>query len=106
MSLIRKNDQVRVMAGKDRGKIGKVVRVLNKGRRVIVEKVNLVKRHTRPTQKNPQGGIVEKEMSIHISNIMLMDPKSGQNTRVGVKTLEDGKKVRVSKKSKEVIEVK
>jgi large subunit ribosomal protein L24 len=106
MSKIRKNDQVMVITGKDRGKVGRVVRVLVDKQRVIVEKVNLVKRHTKPTQKNPQGGIVEKELGIHLSNVMLLDPKSGEKTRVGYKVLGDGRKARVSKKSGEAIEAK
>ena len=106
MPKVRKNDQVIVISGKDRGKIGRVTQLVPGGKRIIVEKVNLVKRHTKPTQKNPQGGIVEKELSIHASNVMLVDPKSGERTRVGYKRQDDGKKVRVSKKSGEVIEAK
>ena len=102
---IRKNDQVMVITGRDKGKIGRVLRVLPKESRVVVEKVNLVKRHTKPSTKNRQGGILEKELSIHVSNVMLIDPKKAEPTRVGFK-MQDGKKVRVSKKSKEVIEVK
>ena|SRR5688572_29878835 len=102
---IRKNDQVMVITGRDKGKIGRVLRVLPKESRVVVEKVNLVKRHTKPSTKNRQGGILEKELSIHVSNVMLLDPKKAEPTRVGFK-MQDGKKVRVSKKSKEVIEVK
>lgn len=102
---IRKNDQVMVITGRDKGKIGRVLRVLPKEGRVVVEKVNVVKRHTKPSAKNRQGGILEKELSIHVSNVMLLDPKKAEPTRVGFK-LADGKKVRVSKKSKEVIEAK
>ena len=102
---IRKNDQVMVITGRDKGKIGRVLRVLPKEGRVVVEKVNLVKRHTKPSAKNRQGGILEKELSIHVSNVMLLDPKKAEPTRVGFKVA-DGKKVRVSKKSKEVIEAK
>ncbi|MDL1871153.1 50S ribosomal protein L24 [Deltaproteobacteria bacterium PRO3] len=102
---IRKNDQVMVITGRDKGKIGRVLRVLPKEGRVVVEKVNVVKRHTKPSAKNRQGGILEKELSIHVSNVMLLDPKKAEPTRVGFKVA-DGKKVRVSKKSKEVIEAK
>lgn len=106
MARIRKNDQVMVITGKDRGKVGRVIQMLAERDRVIVEKVNVVKRHTKPTQKNPQGGIVEKELSIHLSNVMLLDPKSGERTRVGSKKSGDGKKVRISKKSGEAIGAK
>ncbi len=102
---IRKNDQVMVITGRDKGKIGRVLRVLPKEGRVVVEKVNVVKRHTKPSAKNRQGGILEKELSIHVSNVMLLDPKKAEPTRVAFKVT-DGKKVRVSKKSKEVIEAK
>ncbi|MCC7344026.1 MAG: 50S ribosomal protein L24 [Deltaproteobacteria bacterium] len=102
---IRKNDQVMVITGRDKGKIGRVLRVLPKEGRVVVEKVNVVKRHTKPSAKNRQGGILEKELSIHVSNVMLLDPKKVEPTRVAFKVT-DGKKVRVSKKSKEVIEAK
>jgi large subunit ribosomal protein L24 len=95
-----------VITGKDRGKVGRVVQVVSDGERVIVEKVNVVKRHTKPTQKNPQGGIVEKELSIHLSNVMLLDPKSSERTRVGFKKMKDGSKVRISRKSGETIEAK
>ncbi len=105
MPAIRKNDQVIVVTGRDKGKIGRVLRVLPKEGRVLVEKVNVVKRHSKPSMKNRQGGIVEKEASIHISNVMLIDPKKSERTRVGFK-VQDGTKVRVSKKSKEVIEAK
>lgn len=102
---IRKNDQVVVLAGKFRGKVGRVLKVLPEKNRVLVEKVALVKKHSKPTAKNRQGGITEKESSIHISNVMLLDPKSGKGTRVGFQ-VKDGKKVRVAKKSGEVIEAK
>jgi large subunit ribosomal protein L24 len=102
---IRKNDQVMVIAGRDKGKIGRVLRCLPEESRLVVEKVNLVKRHTKPNQKNRQGGIIEKEASIHVSNVLLVDPKTGKPTRVGRK-LVDGEWVRVSKKSNEVIEIK
>jgi large subunit ribosomal protein L24 len=103
MARIRKNDQVIVTTGKDKGKIGKVTMVLPDEGRVIVEKVNMVKKHMKPTQKNPQGGVMDKEASIHLSNVMLLDPKSGERTRVGYRLLKDEKKVRYSKKSNEVL---
>ncbi len=93
---VRKGDTVIVIAGSNKGKKGKVLRVL--GNRVVVEKVAMVKRHTKPTQKNPQGGIVDKEGSIHISNVQLFDEKTGKGTRT--KNVVDGdKKVRVGVKS-------
>ncbi len=105
VSYIRKNDQVVVISGKEKGKIGRVLRVLHEDNRVLVEKLNMVKRHTKPSAKNRQGGIVEKEASIHLSNVMLVDPKSGKGTRIGFKTV-DGKKIRVAKKSGEAIDSK
>ena len=101
---IRKNDRVQVITGKDRGKVGKVIRVIPKKRRAIVEGVNLVKKHQKPTPGS-QGGIVEKEASIHISNLMLICPKCTDPVRVGFKILEDGSKVRICKKCGEVIPV-
>jgi large subunit ribosomal protein L24 len=95
---IRKNDTVMVIAGNSRGKSGKVLKVYTEKLRVIVEGVNIIKRHTRPSQKNPQGGIVQREAPIHVSNVMLLDPKSNEVTRVGTKTVVDettGKKRRM-----------
>lgn len=97
MKKIKKEDMVQVIAGNDRGAKGRVLKVFPKQNRVIVEGVNITKRHTRPTQQMPQGGIVEKEAPIHISNVKLVAPKSGVATRVGVKVLKDGSKVRVCK---------
>lgn len=99
---LKKGDNVIVIAGKDKGKKGAIIKVIPDRLRVIVGGVNKVKRHTKPSQAGA-GGIVEKEASLHISNVMLADPKSGKGTRVGYKTLADGKKVRVAKKSGEVI---
>ncbi len=99
---IKKNDQVVVLAGKDKGKKGKVIKVLPEEAKVKVEGVNMIKRHTRPSQLSA-GGIVEKEAFLHVSNVALLDPKQGVATRVGYKTLKDGKKVRVAKKSGEEI---
>jgi len=98
MENIRKGDTVVVIAGKDKGKRGKVLRMLGKKDRVVIEKVAMVKRHTKPSQKNPQGGIIEKEGSIHISNVMLWDPKAQKGTRVKI-VQKDGKNVRRSLKS-------
>ena len=95
---VKKDDMVKVIAGKERGKTGKVLRVLpNKGR-VIVESLNVVKRHTRPSQLSPEGGIVEKEAPISLSNVMLVCESCNQPTRTGVRKLEDGSKTRFCKK--------
>ncbi len=101
---IRKGDTVKVISGNDNGKIGKVLKTFPDDNRVIVEGVNLVKRHTRPSQKNRKGGIVEKEDSVNVSNVMLFDTRSNAPTRVGYKLLNDGTKVRINKKSGEIIE--
>ena len=101
---IKKGDKVVVLAGRDKGKTGEVMKVMPTEDRVIVSGVNVVKRHTRPTQTD-QGGIKEKEAALHISNVALADPKTGEPTRVGFKTLDDGRKVRVAKSSGEVIDV-
>jgi large subunit ribosomal protein L24 len=105
---IKKEDKVIVVAGNDRGRTGKVLKVFPKTLRVIVEGVNLRKKHTKPTQKSPQGGIIEKEAPIHISNVMMVDPKSGTQTRLGSQIILDektGKKkiARVTKKSNEML---
>ncbi len=100
---IRKGDRVQVLTGRDKGKRGEVIRVLPEEKRALVQGVNMVKRHQKPRGMNAPGGIVEKEAPIHLSNLALIDPASDKPTRVGFKTLEDGKKVRVSKRSGEVI---
>lgn len=100
---IKKGDNVVVLAGKDKGKSGEVVKLLPKQSRAIVTGVNMIKRHQRQTQSQ-EGGIISKEASIHISNLGLEDPKDGKPTRVGMKTLEDGRKVRFAKRSGEVID--
>ena len=100
---IKKNDTVVVLAGQDKGKTGKVLKVLVDENRALVEGVNMVSKSTKPSAKNPQGGIVKQEAPIHISNLSLVDPKSGKPTRVGNKVAEDGKKVRIAKKSGEEI---
>ncbi|UNZ00417.1 50S ribosomal protein L24 [Zhouia spongiae] len=99
---IKSGDTVRVIAGDHKGEEGKVVTVDREKNRAIVEGVNLVSKHTKPSAQNPQGGIVKKEAPVHISNLSLIDPKSGEATRVGYEE-RDGKKVRFSKKSNEVI---
>ncbi|RCX29956.1 50S ribosomal protein L24 [Thioalbus denitrificans] len=105
MRKIRKGDDVVVLAGKDKGKRGKIVRVLPNDR-VVVENVNIIKRHTRPNpQRGQAGGIVEKEASVHVSNVALFNPVSGKGDRVGIRTLEDGRKVRVYKSNGEVVDV-
>jgi len=102
---IRKNDQVIVRAGKDRGKKGRVLSVLPEKNRVVVEGVNLIKRHTRPNpQKNIKGGIAEREAAIHASNVMIVDPDTNEPTRVGKKVLSDGTRVRIGRKSGAVID--
>ena len=100
---IKKNDTVVVLAGEDKGKTGKVLKVLVEKNRALVEGVNMVSNSTKPSAQNPQGGIVKQEAPIHISNLSLVDPKSGKATRVGIKVTEDGKKVRIAKKSGEEI---
>jgi large subunit ribosomal protein L24 len=100
---IKKGDRVVVLAGKDKGRQGQVLRVIPKENRVLVAGVNMVKRHTRPTQGDPQGGIKNKEAALHISNVAFVDPKSGEPTRVGFR-VDGDKKVRVAKKSGEVID--
>ena len=102
---IKKGDDVIVIAGKDKGRKGKVTNVNPAEMRVTVSGVNMVKRHTRPTQADPDGGIRQFAAPIHVSNVSLIDPKGTTATRVGFKTLKDGTKVRVAKKSGEVIDV-
>ncbi len=105
---IKKNDNVMVIAGNDKGTTGKVLKVFTKTQRVIVEGVNIRKRHTKPNQSNPQGGIIEKEAPINASNVMILDPKSNEPTRIGAKIIIDdktGKKksARISRLSKEML---
>ncbi|MGD8672470.1 MAG: 50S ribosomal protein L24 [Thiogranum sp.] len=105
MNKIRKGDDVVVKVGKDSGKRGTVLRVLPDADKLVVENVNIVKKHTKP---NPQagvpGGIVEKEMPIHVSNVMLYNPQTKKGDRVGVKVLEDGRKVRIFKSTNEAVD--
>jgi large subunit ribosomal protein L24 len=100
---IKKGDTVVVIAGRDKGKRGTVLRVEPKERRLFVQGVNMVTRHTRPSPAQP-GGRIQKEASIHISNVAMVDPKTNQPTRVGYRFLEDGRKVRFAKKSGEIID--
>jgi large subunit ribosomal protein L24 len=100
---IRKGDNVIVISGRDKGKSGDVLRVLQDDERLIVQGVNIVKRHTSPSQTQT-GGVVEKEATIHVSNVSLVDPDSGDPTRVGFRILEDGRKVRYAKRSGEVMD--
>jgi len=102
MIKIKRNDDVKVISGNYNGETGRVIKVLRSKNRVIVEGINKVKKHVRPTQDNPQGGIIEKEMSIHVSNLMLVH--KGNPVKVGFKILKDGKKVRVNKKNDEVLD--
>jgi len=103
-SRIRKGDTVVVISGRERGKTGKVLSVDLGAGKVIVEKLNIIKRHTKPNQKAKQGGILEREAPLQISNVMFFCPVTQKPTRVGVRTLEDGRRVRVSKKSNEAVE--
>ncbi|MFY9708064.1 MAG: 50S ribosomal protein L24 [Desulfobacterales bacterium] len=101
---IKKDDKVKVIAGKDKGKIGKVLRVIRKKNRVLVENVNMVKRHAKPSAQNRQGGIIEGEAPIHWSNLMLMCSKCMAPTRIKIQRLDDGKKVRACGKCDEIID--
>ena len=101
---IKKDDKVKVLTGKDKGKIGKVLKVVKKTNRVVVENINVVKVHQRPTQANPQGGIVDKTMPINVSNLMVMCNSCVKPTRIGMKQLEDGKRVRICKKCNQQID--
>ena len=102
---VRKGDTVVVIAGKDRGKSGKVLGVFRLDRKVTVERINIIKRHTKPTQQNRQGGILEREAPIHLSNVMLYCSTCQKPARVGIKTLTDGSRVRVCRKCTQPIEI-
>ena len=101
---IRKDDKVKVIAGKDKGKVGKVLKVIREDEKVVVENINMVKRHARPSAQHRQGGIIENEAAIRWSNVMLMCNKCMNPVRVQMRTLEDGKKVRVCRKCSETID--
>jgi large subunit ribosomal protein L24 len=105
-NFLKVNDQVEIISGKDKGRVGKIIKVLNKTDRAVVERANMIKRHTKPTANNQQGQIVEKEAPIHVSNLMIVCPKCTKTGRVGKKFLEDGTKVRVCKNCNESIETK
>jgi len=102
---IKKDDEVIVLTGRDKGRRGTVKKVNVKDNRLVVDGINMVKRHVRPSQTEPQGGIQEREAAIHISNVALIDPVKNTYTRVGYRVLEDGRKVRFAKRSGEVIDV-
>jgi large subunit ribosomal protein L24 len=101
---LKKDDKVKVIAGKDNGKIGKVLKVLQKKERILIENINVVKRHSRPSAQNRQGGIVESEAPIHWSNVMLMCNKCVTPVRIKMKRLDDGKKVRTCGSCQEIID--
>ncbi|MBB6636482.1 50S ribosomal protein L24 [Cohnella thailandensis] len=101
---VKKDDNVIVISGKDKGKKGRVIAAYPRENRVLIEGVNLVKKHTRPSANNPQGGIIEQEAPIHASNVMHVDPKTGKATRIGYKVLENGTKVRIAKRSGQEID--
>ena len=103
-SKIRKGDTVVVISGRERGKTGKVLSIDLRAGKVVVEKLNIIKRHTKPNQKAKQGGILEKEAPLQISNIMFFCPVTRKPTRMGIRVLEDGRRVRFSKKSNETVE--
>ena len=100
---IRKGDTVQVIAGDDKGKTGRVLAVDEVKQRVVVEKINMVKRHTKARRQGAQSGIIEKEAPVHLSNVLLFDPKSDRGTRVGIRTLPDGTRERVSRRSGETV---
>jgi large subunit ribosomal protein L24 len=102
--IIRKGDTVKIVSGNDKGKIGKVLKVFPEKNRIIVEGVNLIKRHSRPTPKNRKGGIIEKEGSVNCSNAIYFDSRSNTVARLGHRILGDGKKVRINRKTGEIIE--
>ena len=106
MNYLKANDQVEVIAGKDKGRVGKILKIHNKTDRAIVERINMIKRHTKPTAAGQEGQIVEREAPIHVSNLLLVCPKCTKTVRVARKNLEDGTKVRICKKCSETIEPK
>ena len=103
MFRIKKNDIVEIMAGKDKGKTGKVLRIFPQNQKALIENINMIKKSQRKTQQNQQGGFVNRESPVHLSNIMLVDKKTNQPSRFKISVLKDGVKVRLSKKSGEVI---
>ena len=105
-SKFKKDDKVQVICGKDKGKVSKILKIIPKANKVLMEGVGIVKRHTKPNKLNPEGGIISKEMPIDMSNIMHVDPKTNTVTRIGFKLTDEGKRVRYSKKSGELIDNK
>lgn len=103
---LKKNDQVEVIAGKDKGRVGKILKVIPESDKAVVERVNMIKRHTKPREMNQQGQIVEKEAPMHVSNLQLICPECTKTGRIGKKVLEDGSKVRFCKSCGESIEPK
>lgn len=103
---LRTGDKVIVIAGRAKGKTGKLLKIFHDSNRALVEKVNMVKKNSKPTQKNPQGGIIEKEASIHLSNLMLYSDSKGKGSRFGIKSLKDGRRVRFLKKTDEMVDKK
>ena len=101
---LRVNDQVEVMTGKDKGRVGKILRIDKQANRVVVERINMIKRHTKPTDATQSGQIVEREAPVHISNLMLVCPECAKTVRIGKKILEDGTKVRFCKSCDATIE--
>ena len=101
---VKKDDTVEILAGKDKGKTGKILKVLTEKGRVVVENINMVKRHTRPNQQNNEGGILEKEASVEISNVQLVCSSCNTAARTGMRTLDDGSKVRFCKKCNEIVD--
>jgi large subunit ribosomal protein L24 len=102
--VIKKNDKVIILSGKEQGKIGNVLKVDAEKGRAIVEKINIVKRHSKPSAQNAQGGIIEKEASLHISNLMIICNKCAEPTRIGKRVLDDGSRVRICKKCSEILD--
>ncbi len=106
MRRIRRDDEIIVIAGKDKGRRGKVMRMVEDGERVVVAGVNMIKRHTKPNPaRGVAGGIIEREAAIHVSNVMLFNPATKKGDRIGFRTLEDGRKVRYFKSNNEVVDV-
>jgi len=101
---VHREDTVVILAGKDRGKKGRVIRLFPKVEKALIEKINMVKRHTRPTQQMPQGGILEKEAPVHVSNLQVVCGKCGKATRIAHKILADGQKTRICKKCGEILD--
>ncbi len=104
MARVRKDDEVVVIAGKEKGRRGKVLKVLPKADKVVIQGINVVTKHVKPSRTQPQGGIVRREAPIHLSNVMLVDPETGDPTRVRMLTLEGGRKVRIAVKSGQQID--